>query len=313
MAVRFWLRAAVAVSGVVFSVPCQGQESDVVRTSHAIPTPLPPVDSSEQGVQFQQLPAELGDRVAQDLKVNLQLDTTLSQKGEIAHQTKISQGRQQQRFVEVVQVSEGRVTRAHVRFPRSREHVAEGAASPTENVHPIEGKNYFVARKGGQLFVTDSEHAIPPKEEFLLVADSMHSLGKPNMLAKFLLEQGTIAIGEQLDLPRAIAEELMGLAEGMGTVETFRLKLVETREFDGQPCAVFAATIRAQGDPSTPLQLNAQGEVIIQLNTTRTVLASFEGPLTMDAEQPTPEGKIRYEATGAMQVAIHSKYGQAPE
>jgi hypothetical protein len=277
------------------------------------PDETPPVSTAPSSVEpatFHQQPARVGDRVAQHVTTALDLQTTILQSAKVANQSSTRFSRQQKRFIEVLEVVEGRAKKAHVTFPLSRQYAPENGVSSPETVQCVEGKSYIVVRQGNRLVVTDSSGAIPPQEEFSLVVNSLQSLGLPSPLVKYLLGR-TVKIGEQLQLPKQIAEEMLGVDGQLGKAEKFDLKLQELKMVDEQPCAVFVATIEAQGDPDNPVTLRARGEVLIQINTCRTVSAKLEGPLRMSTLEKTSEGEFEYKAQGTMQVAIHSQYGYA--
>ena len=69
-------------------------------------------------------------------------------------------------------------------------------------------------------------------------------------------------------------------------------------------CAVFVADIAAQGNTENPLNVQARGNVVIELATCRTLEASLTGPLSLvSVEQQT-----EYSATGNLLLAIRSQY-----
>ncbi len=210
---------------------------------------------------------------------------------------------------------DGSVRRAHVTYPLSR-ITQPHAISPKndqpdqEVVQAVETKSYLVTRQGERLLVTDVDGAIPPQEEYEIVVTSLQNFGLPNPLINFLLGQ-TVSVGERLQLPQEIAEQLMGLGDQFGKVEQFELVLKSIEAIDGQPCAVFGATIEAVGEQANPIKLRAFGQIVIQTETCRTVRAELSGPLTLSTVEHTPEGSFQYSARGNMHVAVRSQYGLA--
>lgn len=267
-------------------------------------------DATGQVVTFSQQPAEVGDRVAQTVGVDLQVNTTITQAGQLASQSQNTLKRRQQRFIEILEVVDGRVRRAHVTYPLSRVTSPDNADPGEEVAQPVEAKSYFVARAGKQLLVTDAEGAIPPQEEFAIVVTSLQYLGKPNPLVQFLIGR-EFRIGERLQLPQAIAEQLMGLGDQFSRVEEFGLELKSVKEVDGQPCAVFATTLEAVGSADNPVKVRAFGQMIIQTRTCRTVHTELSGPLTLSTAEQTPAGGFEYKAQGTMRIAVKSEYGRA--
>ncbi len=301
---------------VVLGLPqiVMAANNNIQPSTHTVPISLP-AKVAAGVVTFAQQPAQIGDRVAQTVKVDLQVQTTITQAGQQAHKSQSSLKRRQQRFVEVLEVVDGSVRRAHVTYPLSRTTQSrvtspEDKDPEREVVQVVEKKSYFVTREGERLLVTDAEGAIPPQAEFEIVVTSLQHFGLPNPLIKFLLGR-TIRVGERLQLPQEIAEQLMGLGEQLGKVNQFELELKSIPEIDGQRCAVFGATIEAVGEVANPIKIRAFGQVVIQIETCRTVRAELTGPLTLSTAEHTPEGSFQYSAQGNMHVAIESQYGQA--
>ncbi len=285
---------------------------EIQPATYTVPTELP---VAEDTVTFAQQPARVGDRVAQTVDVDLQVNTSITQSGQQAHESQTSLKRRQQRFVEVLEVVDGSVRRAHVTFPLSRVISPENAqpenSQPEQEVaQAVEKKSYLVTRDGERLLVTDADGAIPPQAEFEIVVTSLQNFGLPNPLIKFLLGR-TIRVGEHLQLPQEIAEQLMGFGEQFGTVEQFELVLKSVQQIDNQPCAVFAATIEAVGEPANPIRIRAFGQVVIQTETCHTLRTELSGPLTLSTVERTPGGSFQYSARGNMHVTIESQYGQA--
>ena len=268
-----------------------------------------PIGAAES-VTFAHQPARVGDRAAQTVGVELVLNTSITQAGQQAHAGKNSMKRRQQRFVEVLDVVDGRVRRAHVSYPLSRVVATENDVPKDESVQPVEKKSYFVTRNGDRLHVTDEEGAIPTQAEYAIVVSGLQSLGLPNPLVSHLVGK-TMRVGDRLQLPRKIAEQMMGFGGELGSVEKFELQLKSIDAIDGQQCAVFAASIEAVGEIANPIRIHAYGQVAIQTETCRTVQAEISGPLTLSAAEHTPQGSFEYKAQGSMRLAVKSEYGHA--
>ncbi len=306
-----FLALLVGLGLVVLGLPqiVWAANNEVQPASLTVPTTLP-AKVAAGVVTFVQQPAQVGDRVAQTVEANLQVHTTITQSGQRANESQTSLKRRQQRFVEVLEVVDGSVRRAHVTYPLSRVTSPESENPEQEVVQAVEKKSYFVTREGERLLVTDAEGTIPPQDEFEIVVTSLRNLGQPNPLIKFLLGR-TIRVGERLQLPQEIAEQMMGFGEQFGKVEQFELELKSVREIERHPCAVFGATIEAVGEPANPIRIRAFGQVVIQIKTCRTVRAELSGPLTLSTVERTPAGNFQYSARGNMHVAIRSQYGHA--
>lgn len=285
---------------------------DVVQpATHTVGLDRSPV-TKLSAVTFAHRPARVGDRAAQTVGVELTVNTAIIQAGQAANEGKNSMRRRQQRFVEVLEVVDGAVHRAHVTYPRSRTTSSANDQPGQEVVQPVEQKSYFVTREGEQLLVRDQDNAIPSQAEFEIVVTGLKDLGLPNPLTQYLVGK-TVQVGEQLKLPQATAERVMGFGGQFGRVEGFELTLKSVREIDGEPCAVFTASIEAVGEPNNPIRIHAFGEVVIQAETCRMVSAEISGPLTLSVAEHTPQGSYQYKAEGNMRLAVESKYGLAPQ
>ncbi len=294
------LLIAVAPSAVAAELTPASHEA-IIRQPTAI---------AGEVVTFSQQFARVGDRVAQSVVAELQLSTEITQAGQAAHKSQNTLNRRQQRFIEVLEVTEGQARRAQVTYPVSRLTSPENENPEAELVQAVEKRSYLVTRSGEKLQVTDLEGAIPSQAEFEIVLASMQNFGLPNPLAKFLLGQ-SIRIGERIRLPREIAQQLLGLGNEFGEVTEFELVLKSVREIDGQPCAVFAATIEAVGEPANPIRVRAFGKVVIQTETCRTVRAELSGPLTLSKVEHTAAASFEYAARGSMHAVVETRYAYA--
>ena len=305
------LRKSLVLLGFFLGLPSfvVAANNEIQPATYTAPTSLPPTAEAEE-VTFTQQAAQVGDRVAQSLEVELKMLTTITQAGQQANESEASLKRRQQRFVEVLEVVEGSVRRAHVTFPLSRVTSPDNANPEQEVVQEVEKKSYLVTRQGERLLVTDTDGGLPTQEEFKIVVTSLQDLGLPNPLVKFLLGR-TIHMGERLQLPQEVAEKVMGFGEQFGNVKQFELQLKSIQQIDGQPCAVFGATIEAVGEPANPIRIRAFGQIVLQTKTCRTVRAELSGPLTLSTVERTPQGSFQYAARGNMHVAIESQYGRA--
>jgi len=187
---------------------------------------------------------------------------------------------------------------------------AEQGDPEQANVQVVEKQSYFVTREGKRLLVTDVDGAIPSQAEYEIVVTSMQDLGLPNPLIKFLSGR-SIRIGERLQLPQEIAEQLMGFGDQLSKVKQFELELKSLDEIDGERCALFSATVEAIGAASNPVRIRAFGRLVIQTETCRIVRAELSGPLTLSTVERTPEGNFQYRVQGNMRFAVQSQYGHA--
>ena len=93
--------------------------------------------------------------------------------------------------------------------------------------------------------------------------------------------------------------------DSLGDVKQFDLTLQELKSIHGKTCAVFTATIAAVGNRDNPLHVQAEGSVVIEVATCRTLEATLTGPLSL----ATVDQGTDYAATGSLLLAIRSTYG----
>ncbi len=275
-----------------------------VQQAKYVPSVQP--SSSAQVVRFSQQPTEVGSRVLQQVSVDLELNSTIIQSGQIANQSTTSIRRRQERLIEALEVAQGGVRRAKVSFPLSRIKSPVDSDPKTEVTQTVEGKSYLVTRNGQQLLITDTDGVLPPREQYEIVLSSIQTLGLPNPLAHFLTSR-TIRLGDRLQLPKEVANRLMGFGDQLGQVQRFELELKELRQIDGQNCALFDTNFNIVEGSDAPTTIDVQGQVIIETATCRTIAASFSGPLKMKAF----DANNQYTAEGSLQVAIRSRYDKA--
>ena len=101
-----------------------------------------------------------------------------------------------------------------------QESIVEGAETnePTLSSQPVQGKTYICKRElgeNGELVVTDEAGNRPPTDEYEIVAQQMQMVGRPNPLAQFLAGR-TIAVGEKVELPSAVASQVFNLGDKFG-------------------------------------------------------------------------------------------------
>lgn len=284
--------------GILFCYPA----TDLAAESKVQPATYQESPASA-AVKFRQQPARVGDRVSQQVAIHLDMKTKVVQSGQIAHQDHTTLQRRQRRLIEVTEVAEGRVRRARVSFSYARSQSPESQEPDQLKAQVVEGKSYLVERRGKSLLVTDMQGAIPTQKEFEIVLSSVQTLGLPNPLAEFLVQRA-IHVGDRFAVPKELAERIMGFDDQLGQVQKFELALQSLQTIEGETCALFETTIVIRGDQSNPLQVNIEGQVLIQTATCRTVEAKLTGPLHMTAIEESYE----FSAEGGLEMAIRSQY-----
>jgi len=301
-----WL---VALGIVVAASSLRAQPAPVGQAQHA---------SFEQPefrtIRFTRQEHRVGDQIEQSLSMELRLDTTVRQGTELVERNATAMCRAQHRLITTSEIEGDRTTAVRVRYVAAKTKTGRGQRaqeldekSLTATAQPVEGRAYECRRAGEQIIVTDQQGNIPPLEEFQIVAENMQSLGQANPLADFLAGR-TIGIGQQIELPREVAQRLLGIGDSLGQIDQFVLTLSEVRRIDGAACAVFEATVAAASNDSSQMRLELAGPLIIQVDTCRAVEANLVGPIGMIETRGSLNHTYQMAGTGRMTVRVASTY-----
>ncbi len=265
-----------------------------------------------QSVTFSKRAPQVGDQLEQNLAVGLQLDTMVRQNAEVLEKSKTSLRRQQRRVITTTHVKDGMAVAVMVRYAEAAKEIATGTAAGKLGesqlaAQPVQGKTYRVRRDGEALLVTDDKGAVPPLDEYEIVALNMDSLGRRNPLADFLAGK-TLMVGERIALPNEVAEKLMGLGGEMGEVTKFELTLKSVATVGGRVCAMFESNIEAASIDASQMRLAVDGPLAIEVETCRAVEATFSGPIGMSETRGSLSATYQMTGTGKMTVHIASQY-----
>jgi hypothetical protein len=263
-------------------------------------------------VQFSRRAPQVGDQLQQVLSVGLNLNTMVRQDQQVLEKSKTSIRREQTRVVTATHVHDGVTMAVSVRYAAATRELATGPADgefgdPQRKPQPVEGKVYRVARDGEALVITAEDGSVPPLDEYEIIALNMESLGRPNPLADFLAGK-TLAIGQQISLPAEVAEKLMGLGGELGEVTRFDLTLKSVATVGERKCAVFQSNIEAVSNDSSQMRLAVEGPLAIEIDTCRTVDATFAGPIGMSETRGSLSATYQLTGTGRMSIHIATKY-----
>ncbi len=261
--------------------------------------------------RFQYRPPQVGDRGSQNVHLEMNMIVTLEQGGQVVQSSDRGVRKDQQRTLKVAAIEQGRVSEAEITFDVARESSARnGQVDPPRN-QPVHGKAYVVSRRDGQpLRITDLRGNEPPPEEKEIVARAAAAIGRANPLAE-LLDGRTIAVGQRVEVPRRIANELLGFREAIGDVQRFVLTLQNARTREGAPCATFSAHIVARplDDPGEPLVI--QGQMLIEQTTCRVAELAVTCPVQFRENRGPEGGHFTVYGRGALQVTMRSRAGTA--
>jgi hypothetical protein len=277
-------------------------------------SPLTPTQTEAKSplVRFRQSPAAVGDQVTQTLNVDLGLTTKITQSGQTAHESSNRMRREQERKIEVLEVADGRATKAKATFVVSRRQTPESSKPEELVTQPIEGKSYLMSREGDRVVVTGLDGAAPPEEETRLVAESLENVGKPNPFASLLVNR-PMTVGQRVLVPREVVQSLLGFEGPIGSVHRFELTLLRVEPATAErpsPVGVFQATIEVRPNDESPLSITLNGEMFVETETCRLTEVRMVGPVQLSSIERTAGGIFQFSAGGELNLAIRSDYAK---
>jgi hypothetical protein len=280
-----------------------------------------------QQVQFGRRAARVGDEAEQSiaLEMRMMLVELRAREQSGKHQTTVRTS--QRRIVTTTAVEEGRTTAVSVRYPEATKQVigppkandpvttaSIDASAPSPPVpQPIQGKTYLCLREpgeNGKLFITDEAGNVPPAEECDMVAQQMGVVGRRNPFAQFLAGR-TIAVGENVELPKELAAQIFNLGDAFGEVTQFTLTLQKTQPEGGANCAVFLANVEAASSDASQMRLQVEGPLVVQVDSCRAVRIGLVGPIGMTETRGSYSTAYQLIGTGRLQLNIASTFREA--
>lgn len=225
-------------------------------------------------VTFSKQVTQRGDRVDQQLAVSLSMQSTTRQPNQEIQKSSSSIARKQQRTLLVERVVDGKTVAATVRFGECQ-RTADGQTHEP----PIVGQTYLCERKDDDtLVVNRADGSLPTPDEFALVSESMHALGRSNPLADYL-DGKTIRTGEALEVPKELGSALLSGDGALGRVSKFQLVLKSVDP--ATKVASFDIELQSEGAETTQMRLMVNGTLQVESDTCRTRKLAFSGPLGM--------------------------------
>ncbi len=229
-----------------------------------------------------------GQNIWQHVTMFANLTTTYQQAGQTISHANQTVTREQIRRLVVLNASTLPTTKVRVLYEKAVETVMERGRDPEVRAQPVAGKAYVVDRPQEELRVVYEDGSEPTRAEVAIVKQNMQAVGRRNALAAFL--QGkTVRIGERLDVPPELAEQLLGWKSEYGSVQSITLTLREFTEVEGERCAVFAARLSGVPGGTQTKPTEMVGDLQIEIATCRTLSADMQAQLST-REQRGPEG-----------------------
>jgi hypothetical protein len=308
------------IANVVAAQQSQPPAKSAVRpAAFNVPTPSA---AGPQTVTFGRQDAHVGDEVEQKLSLAMKLATTVRQGNQLVEKSQTTVRTDQRRTVTTTAVEAGRTMAVKVRFAEATKTISIGEPEPSGSAEasnipsqqegttpqPVQGKTYLCRREPGdegRLIVTDEAGATPTKEELEIVSQSMEMVGRANPLAEFLHGR-IIAVGETVELPKAVADRVFNLSEKFGKVSRFDLTLQKlTADNTG---AVFSAQVDAGSNDASQMRLQVAGPIVVDIASCRAAQTSLAGPIGMSETRGSYSATYQVLGTGRLQMSIASDY-----
>lgn len=252
-------------------------------------------------VTFTKRGAQRGDRVDQQVDVSLRMDSTTRRANQPIEKSTSTIQRKQQRMLVVERVVDGRTVAAQVRFGKC-ERTADGETEEP----PIVGKTYRCERKEDDtLGITRADGTLALPDEFALVAESMHALGRPNPLADYL-DGKSVRTGQKLEVPKELGDSLLSGDGALGSVSKFELTLKGVDPTTR--VANFAIEILSEGAETTQMKLMVHGTLDIEIDTCRTRKLQFGGPLGMATTTGSYSASQTTFVSGTLKMEMSANY-----
>lgn len=254
----------------------------------------------------------VGGATEQDVAFSLQLKATTVQGGATVDEIESKLTRRQTRTMTVLATEAGRVTKARVAFRVAEQEASGerrgGQSAPAAKVaQAVAGKTYVVSRAKPQdeLAIVDEQGRQPSDEERKIVANSMDSVGRDNVLGKFL-DGRTVRVGQSVEMPRDAANKMLGFDAAVGEVSKFVMTLSRVARRNGKLCAEFDTRIELQSADAAGQSTRFRGRMVVETATCRSLAADFAGPVSFVENHGTAAAGFQVLSVGALQVRVTS-------
>jgi hypothetical protein len=319
--------ALITITLAAGAVTARGKESPPAGSSAVQPASFSNTSGSDkqQSVRFGQHAVRIGDRVEQQLTLEMRLSTWLRQGNQIIEKRQMTVRSDQQRIITTTAVDAGRSSSVVVRYLSATKQVGSGEKSEfddtkaipsqpvTPTVQPVHGKTYLCTRESedGKLRIATEDGKTPPKEEYEFVSQNMEMVGRANPLADLLGGQ-TITVGQTISLPPNTADRIFNLDERYGEVNRFELTMRKILTDSNSLCAEFLARVEAASTDSSQMRLQVEGPLVVQIDTCRAVRMALSGPIGLSESRGSYSTASHLLGTGQMKLRVASTYGIAP-
>jgi hypothetical protein len=305
--------ALVTILTVCAAIGQQPSDSHVKQATFSRPASS---DAAQQ-VSFARQPTRVGDEIEQNVGLELRMTMTMRQASEMVGKSQTTVRTNQKRVLTTTEVDNGRIVALRLQYPvaTKQESIVEGTETtePTLSQQAVQGKTYICRRDGGdngELVVTDEAGNRPPTDEYEIVVQQMQMVGRANPLAQFL-DGRTIAVGEKIELPAAVASQVFNLGDKFGKVSRFTLTLKQVQTEGGVKCAMFQANVEAFTNAATQMRLEIEGPLVVDVATCRAQKINLVGPIGLSETRGSYSTAYQVIGTGKLQMSIASTYRDA--
>lgn len=262
--------------------------------------------AADQTVTFVFQPVLSGQQIKQQVSIRTNTTTTYEQSQQIISSSDNNDLNEQIRQITVLE-SDPKSTRIEVTYSRA---ILKAGKSILAKSRPqsVDKQSYIVTRIDGELMVTDKHGNTPPEQELDIVRSNMQWVGQPNPLAQFLNGR-TITLGESLQLPKHLATDLIGGANGLGAVDRVTLKLKQIRKLRGRRCGVFDAVLVADSVARDKPKVRIVGDIAIEIATCRSMDIKMDTNLDLREQRGPVGATFTVSNRGQVRIAIKATYG----
>lgn len=245
--------------------------------------------------------------VDQDVIFALGLKESTVQGGTTLQAIESKLTRRQVRSITVLAADDTRITKVRVTYKSAEQEVGqrrgEEPFANTQVAQSIAGKTYIVSRAKttDELSITDPDGKAPTDEERKLVTSSMDAVGRPSPIGKFLSGR-TVRVGQTVEVPNDLANEMLGLDGAVGKVTKFEMALTRASNRGGVICGEFETRVDLQSEEPSGQSTRFRGRMVVEVNTCRAIEAEFAGPVSFVENHGTASAGFQVFSVGTLRV-----------
>ena len=254
----------------------------------------------KDSITFKYKPVKKGDTRTMTRTLTMSLEMKVSVAGNVVQEPKQDRSEEESRKDTVLEVADGVPTKIKTRYIKFAE-ITDGKTKTS----PVKGKTYIVEKGEDGLKITDESGETPSPAEIKQVSDDFKNLGTLDKMSKFL-DGKTVKIGEAIDLPKDIAQSILGTKKDDPIqVKKFRLKLTKINPDMG----LFKITVEFEGAPTpgTSMSMTLKGKIGVTPGCWP-LDAKMKGTVEIEGSPGPPEQKIELTGSGPVTITASNSY-----